>query len=199
VMTQTRNHDAALHLREERGSAYLIALLVLLILTAMGLSLATVTQIEMEVGSAEKSITRTFDGADSGASIALAQAMTTGLYQGRSINVFSERFSNHGSSVQNSRGFRLDVSTTVPLLVETCNLCAENENPGEGGGFVRVNHAVTSTATEMTWLGTQDVPTTDASTQAQKTIATMLDVQPWFTPPWDAIETDPVKLAKIKF
>ena len=131
--------------------------------------------------------------------MALSQALVTGLYEGRQIDLFSENFTNRGSSVVNARGYRIDVSTTVPILREACNLCGTNENPGEGGGFYRINHAVTATATELTWLGNDKRPAADASIQAQKTISTMIDVEPWFAPPVESIPIAEPDLAKIKF
>jgi len=50
----------------ERGSAYLFALLALLVLTVIGLSLVVITQTEAQIGGAEKSASRVLFGADSG-------------------------------------------------------------------------------------------------------------------------------------
>jgi len=60
------------HRASERGSAYLFALLVLLVLTVIGLSLAVITQTEVQIGGAIKGATRVLYGADSGVSIQFA-------------------------------------------------------------------------------------------------------------------------------
>ena len=52
--------------RGERGSAYLIALMALVVLTILGLSLVLVTQTEVQVGANERTVNRTFYAADTG-------------------------------------------------------------------------------------------------------------------------------------
>ena len=49
----------------ERGSAYLFALLALLVLTVVGLSLVVITQTESQIGGAEKTSNRTLYAAAS--------------------------------------------------------------------------------------------------------------------------------------
>ena len=50
----------------ETGSAYIVTLLALVVLTILALALAMVTQTEVQVGANEKTINRTFYAADSG-------------------------------------------------------------------------------------------------------------------------------------
>ena len=57
------------------GSAYLVTLLALVVLTMLALSLSVVTQSEMLIGSNERTIQRVFYAADSGISIATANAL----------------------------------------------------------------------------------------------------------------------------
>jgi Tfp pilus assembly protein PilX len=182
--------------RRERGSAYVLVLLSLVILTLIGLSLATVTQLEMEVGSNERSVTRTFYASDSGIAIAVAQALATGEYRSRQIQVLADSFTPQGLSQQVQRGFNVGVSHMIPINPQPCNLCSINENEVN---FFRVNHAITSTATELSWTGSATTPPANASIQAQKTISAMIDVQPWFEPLVDSLPTDPQELAKVKF
>ena len=60
---------------EESGSAYLIVLLVLVVLTILGLSLVSITQTEMQIGSSERVDNRTFYSADAGIGIATARVL----------------------------------------------------------------------------------------------------------------------------
>ncbi|HKI85589.1 MAG TPA: hypothetical protein VKA53_02475, partial [Thermoanaerobaculia bacterium] len=46
--------------RRQEGSAYIVALLALLVLSIVGLALALITQTEQEAGSNERSINRVF-------------------------------------------------------------------------------------------------------------------------------------------
>ena len=68
--------------RHEAGSAYIITLLALVVLTILALTLALVTQTEVQVGANEKTANRTFYAADSGLGIAAAEALTSGRYTG---------------------------------------------------------------------------------------------------------------------
>ena len=62
-------------IRSEAGSAYVITLLALVVLTILALSLALVTQTEVQVGSNERTVSRTFYSADSGLGVAVAEAL----------------------------------------------------------------------------------------------------------------------------
>lgn len=180
----------------QAGSAYMLALLVLVVLTILGLSLATTTSLELEIGTAERAITRTFYGSDSGLQWALARALTKRDYEAGDLNLLSETRGPSGSAM--TRGFDVQVSHMVPINVDRCNLCCANENE-QYCDFARVNHAVTSAATELSWAGTSRDPTTDAQTQAQKTLTIMFEVEPFWKPPVKAVPLTPEELAKVKF
>lgn len=66
--------------RKSTGSAFVIALMVMVILTFIGLSLAMVTETEMLLGSNERVINRTFYSADSGIAAAVSQLMVTNSF-----------------------------------------------------------------------------------------------------------------------
>jgi Tfp pilus assembly protein PilX len=59
--------------RGEAGSAYLVAILALVVLTIAGLSLALITQTETQIGANEKMVERAFYAADSGIAISTQQ------------------------------------------------------------------------------------------------------------------------------
>ena len=64
------------HLRREQGSVYILALLVLLILTVVGLSLSLVTQSEMQIGVNERLSHQAFHMSTAGIDIATAKIHT---------------------------------------------------------------------------------------------------------------------------
>ena len=61
--------------RGEAGSAYIVVLLVLVILTIFGIALSLITQTESQVGSNERTLNRVFYAADAGIELAIAQAV----------------------------------------------------------------------------------------------------------------------------
>jgi len=181
----------------QAGSAYLAVLLVLVILTIMGLSLATITSLEVEVGSAERSITRVFYGADSGIAIATASALTTRDYRARELRLFGDTRSPSGTSNLLTRAYRVQLTHTVPLLAESCNLSSVNENEQQ---FFRVNHAMVSTASEQTWVGDEgDAPgdLEEARRHARKVVSVMIDAQCIWPPPTESIDLDAEETSKI--
>lgn len=174
--------------RAESGSAYLVAILALVVLTIAGLSLALITQTEMQIGANEKMIERSFYAADSG--IALSTART--LVERRPA--WSELY-----QIQDPEGVALrlehlvDVSPFFPIDSGPCNLC-DVSNAGQYGGrnYQRTNHAVTSTAVRR--FPGSDVPL------AERSLAAMVEFQPWELPP-QAVRAvlDQDQLAKIKY
>ena len=62
-------------LRRDQGSVYILALLVLLILTVVGLSLSLVTQSEMQIGVNERLSHQAFHMSTAGIDIATAKAL----------------------------------------------------------------------------------------------------------------------------
>ena len=153
----------------EAGSAYIIALMALAVLTILGLSVVLISQTEMQIGSNERTASRAFYAADSGIAASTARAMVTADYR-ETTYTFDEVDS--ALPLKNE----VAVSAFYPLLDSPCNLCEIN-NAGTYNerAFRKINHAVTSTATRL--AGADEVP------QAQKTIASMVEFQPWKVAP----------------
>ena len=188
-----REHSKTFTGRRESGSAYVISLLALVVLTTLALVVATTTDVEMEVGANERVATRTFYGADSGVAIALAHVLVFNDYRSRIVD-FYQGVHNLAPGLDRSRGLRVDVSNKVPILREPCNWCPVNENEQK---FFKVNHLVVSTVTELSWPGTDEAPPNDAVLQAQKTISVMLEVQPWRDPPPESVPKDAAALKRV--
>ena len=171
----------------ELGSAYILALLVLVVLTMIGLALASMTSTEVQLGSSERVLQRVFYAADWGLDASSARALAMADYTAKEYTV---------PESDNAPGFNLrsevDVSPFFPILASACNLCEVN-NVGQYGekNYYQITHAVTSAADRVAGV--------DIST-AEKTLASMLDVQPWELVPQALFPIqDPAELAKIKF
>ena len=174
--------------RGESGSAYIRVLLVLMVLTILGLSLAFTTQTEVQIGSNERVASRVFYAAESGIAAAAARAIVSADYASRAYT-FKESGTVPGLDFKST----VEVSPVLPILDSPCNLCEIN-NAGTYSekSFRKINHAVTAVATR--YAGTDTTPL------AQKTLTAMFEVQPWKVSPeaYTAIN-DPAQLAKIKF
>jgi len=181
--TPARSHSSA-----EAGSAYLVAILALVVLTILGISLALITQTEMQIGANEKMIERAFYAADSG--IALSTARTLVERRGAWSDVYE---------IPDPEGYGLrlehlvDVSPFFPIATAPCNLC-DISNAGQYGSknYQRTNHAVTSTAVRRV-PGTQNP-------LAERSLAAMTEFQPWELLPDQLLAViDQDQLAKIKY
>ncbi|HEY0511177.1 MAG TPA: pilus assembly PilX N-terminal domain-containing protein [Thermoanaerobaculia bacterium] len=176
--------------RAEAGSAYIVTLLALVVLTILALSLALVTQTEVQVGANEKTVNRTFYAADSGLGIAAAEALSSGRYTG--LTVILNRISVGNANIAD----RVTITSFVPILTVRCDWCPANANGVPK--FWKVNHAVTATSERISWTG-GGAPPADATLLGQKTLSAMFEFQPWPTPPVESIPTDAATLAKVKF
>jgi hypothetical protein len=172
----------------EAGSAYLVAILALVVLTIAGLSLALITQTEMQIGANEKMIQRSFYAADSGISISTARTLV------ERRGAWSDFY-----RIQDPEGYGLrlehlvEMSPFFPIATSPCNLC-DISNAGQYGSknFQRTNHAVTSIAVRR-------IPNTEA-VLAERSLAAMMEFQPWELLPDQLLAlTDENQLAKIKY
>ncbi len=174
-------------LTPQSGSAYLVTLLALVVLTIIGLSLSLITQVEMQIGANERTVQRVFYAADSGISAATARAVNRFDYSPRTYELRDD----DTAAALNLRQV-VDISPFVPLLSSPCNLCEINRAGQYGAqNYYRVNHGVTVTATRR-GLGDEVL--------AQKSLSAMVDVQPWRPAPEAYLPiSDPEQARKIKF
>ena len=172
----------------EAGSAYLVVLLALVVLTVLALTLAFITQTELQVAGGERTINRVFYAAESGISAATARALATADYTAH-VYTFSDPGSNASLAFKES----VDVSPVLPILDSPCNLCEINDaGTYSEKSFRKINHAVTATSTRMAGTSTKVL--------GQKTLTAMIEVQPWKATPEAYLPlNDPVQLAKIRF
>jgi hypothetical protein len=180
--------------RAESGSAYIITLLALVVLTILALALSLVTQTEVQVGANERTVNRTFYAADSGLGIAAAEALASGRYTGVTV-ILNKSSVGLGSSTSNVAD-RVTVTAFVPIQVVRCDWCPANADGVPK--FFKVNHIANATAQRVAWTGSGAPPAT-ATLLGQKTLSAMFEFQPWPSPPVESIPTDPQVLAQIKF
>lgn len=176
--------------RREDGSAYLVALLGLVILTLLGLTLSIITQTEMRMGANERVLQRVFYAADSGFGASLSRALVQGDFSGKT-------FTLPDPSTPPGFEFRHSVAVTplVPVLSAPCNLCQIN-NAGTYGAkqYHKVSHAVAVDAQRIG--GDVDNP----GLVAQKALSAMLDVQPMeSTPDAYIVIEDAEQMARVRF
>lgn len=150
----------------ERGSAYLVALLVLVLLTIFGLSLAIITQTEVQIGRSEKALTRVFYASDSGLAISVARLMTTSDPVSKTIAL------NDRSSGGLTVGDSVLLSPLFPVNDAPCNLCSINQD--DGGGMRDIQHVLSSTAQRR---ATQSAPAGQLEL-ANKQLSMLLSTQP---------------------
>jgi len=146
----------------ESGSAYLFVLLALLVLTAIGLSLVAVTQTEVQIGGAEKTLNRTLYGADSGARIQFVLSRF-GATRARQFVLSS---ANIGPT---SLTEVVDLSPFFPIFTGACSLCSVNLGEEQ---YWAVNYVMNSEARRIGVAGGVQTP------QAQRRISEMYFIQP---------------------
>ena len=164
MQTKTR----AIH--RQQGSVYILALLILLILTVVGLSLSLVTQSEMQIGVNERLSHQAFHMSTGGIDIGTAKALVLPDLRSFQLDLVEP------SNVTNlNLRHRLDVSPFLPILSAPCNLCQINE----GAEFMKINHAVSSIATRIAWMGDPANPPAVPSPLAQERVSLLISFQPW--------------------
>jgi hypothetical protein len=174
----------------EEGSAYVLALLVMLLVTILGIGLAAVTQLELEIGGTERTLQRTFYAANSGLSTVTARVLVSADYEARS---FSR--DDRGALAATQLRHQVDISPILPIRIASCNLCEVN-NAGNYGDatYQTVNHAVSSLARRMAGPENAPIPV------GRKLLSMMVEFQPWRAPVEALVPVnDPAELEKIKF
>ena len=120
----------------QSGSAYILALLALLVISVLGLSLVFIAQTEMEIGSNERTIQRVFYAAESGLAISTARILVSQDYVPMEVQLDTAGLARN----------RADIAGARPVYVAPCNLCEVN-NSGEyqGKQYVTMNVALQAT------------------------------------------------------
>ena len=176
---------------DQVGSAYVVTLLVLFVLTILGLNTLSTTQTEKLLGSNERTIQRVFYAADSGIRVATARLLVDRDHRKRKFAVSSSR-EVLGSRVMSVYD-EIESSPIVPIMKAPCALCQVNQ----GSSFWEVNHSVTAVATRF---GAATGDGLDKSIpMGRKTVSVMVELQPWPLVPEDFFVENPNDLDLIRF
>lgn len=159
-MTAIKSRPFRVKRRGERGSAYIIALLVLLGLTVIGLSLSLTTGSEISIGANERLANRVFYAADAGIGEASTRLIFSNDNRPRTYTLMDP-----GSTVV---GVRVEVTPFHAVNDAPSNLSEINQ----GSEFLKITYAVNTTATRFGKNGAVDV------VLAQKRLGVMLDIDP---------------------
>ncbi len=118
----------------ESGSAYVLTLIVLLVLTLLGLVLALITQSEVEVGANERTINRAFYSAEIGLTASVANYLYNNSRAPVDVTLMDPSSATFGAHVQ--------VSPMLQINVGPCNMCEINQ----GGDFYNITSSLQSQA-----------------------------------------------------
>jgi len=178
-------------LENESGSAYLITLMVLIVMTIIGLSLSLVTQTEMQLGANEKMIQETFYAADSGVAVGIARALAR-----NEQDPFNYLMNQEDRDANYHLVNRINVSPFQAILNMPCNFCEINPNDSP---YANVNHGVTAFAERLSWTGAPTGPPANAKVRARRSISVMVELQPWRPVARAEMFTVPKQQYRIRF
>ena len=206
----------------QSGSAYIIALLVLLVLSILGLSLALISQTELRLGANELTAHRALYGSEAGVHLAVARVLTVNssvdnasvtavtpmtftLPERRLGLDYTDAAQLRPTVVELDPGVgethfaeQVEVSPFVPIQDTFCDMCPAAEGDVQ---LLNVNHALVATSERIAWNG-GDEPTEDdiddATRSARKQLYLMVGLQPWWPPRWESIADDLVTKSVVQ-
>lgn len=198
----------------QSGSAYIIALLVLLVLSILGLSLALISQTELRLGANELTAHRALYGSEAGVHLAVARVLTVNssvdnasvtavtpmsftLPERRLGLDYTDAAQLRPTVVELDPGVgdthfaeQVEVSPFIPIQDTFCDMCPAAEGDVQ---LLNVNHALVATSERIAWNG-DDIPTEDeiedSPRSARKQLYLMVGLQPWWPPRWESIADD---------
>jgi hypothetical protein len=159
------------NVRPDAGSAYIAALLVLVLLTIFGMSLVLITSTERQIGSNQRTVNRIFYNADSGTALAISNLLVNNDAESKMLEI--TRANVLGGQM------REEVETSRITVVSTDYLNLTQIN--QGNDFYRVNHFFTTTSRRLLGAPTNydtEAGRTQLRTVAQKQLSMMVEVQP---------------------
>ena len=149
--------------RAEQGSAYLMVLVLLVVLTMLGLALSVVTQTEVFIGGAEKQSTRQLYSAANGIQLASVYELVARDSAKRSMKL-GERSENLFGGLS-TIGDRVCTTPYLQIHTSVCNLCMLNQD----NEYFAVQNGVTSSALRH---GNDDIG-------ARRTVGAVVAFEPW--------------------
>ena len=156
---------------EESGSAFVITLLVLFVLTVTGAGVLMNSQVQAMQSSYERQMVRSFYAADSGIQLAALFALWD-IKKEPDFKVKSTLERPDGVEAVVQFEDQIDATPLVPILDLPCNYCSVNQ----GNKYKTINHAVTSTSMRVGRPIANAAA--DAIPQSTRTIDAMVLMQP---------------------
>jgi Tfp pilus assembly protein PilX len=162
--------------QDERGSAFIVALLVLVVLTIVGLALTFMTQTEMRIGANEREANRTFYASDSGIQVSTAATLWTANTSQTLQILLNTTVQDTGVSTAPATTFYDQIVVTPLYAIHTqpCKFCQINQN--QQVKYTYTTHVVNVTTSRTGSSGPAANPFTQVL--AQKVVASMIGLQP---------------------
>lgn len=148
------------YIERERGSVFIVALMVLVMLTVIGLSLALVTETEMLIGGNEQVINETHFAAETALSVAVSQLMVANSLDSKCMAQLARNPNDAARKVGVlNLGYSIDFTNLYPVAFQVAPLTKANEGRDDKlfAGFFRGQ----GRALRGSWLVTED-PTLDS-------------------------------------
>lgn len=124
----------------EQGSVFIVALMVLVMLTVIGLSLALVTETEMLIGGNEQVINETFFAAETGMNVAISQLMVANALDSKCLATIAKEDGDATRKLGLSTlGYSVDFTTLYPVAFDVAPYTRANEGRDDKlyAGFFR--------------------------------------------------------------
>jgi len=159
--------------RRERGSAFIVALLVLLVMTVAGLALTLMTQTEVRIGANEREANRTFYASDSGIHVSSARTLWTGTNTQTLTILLNTTQQDTGVATPPPLSFadQIVVTPLYPLYAGTASGTSINQN--QQTPYAAVTHVVNANSLRVGQLGST------SRAMASKLVGSMIELQPW--------------------
>lgn len=156
----------------QRGSAYVVVLLVLVVLTILGLSLVMVTQTERQIGVSEKTTQRVFSSTETAMALAVSKALVLPDQRSMNLQIIEPRLPGQVLNLRHD----LRTSSMLPLLDAPCNLCEVNSGgPYTQNPYKEINHGLRAEAARRGFTSDPD----QAGTLGLQQLILNIEFQPW--------------------
>lgn len=140
--------------RHRRGSAFIMAMIALAVLTVVGLSLTMVTQTENTLGETEKVINEQFYAAESGTTTQIATLLATNGLEGINLVVPSVMQTRSQANLQ----IGYDVASSGLAPIDTDEMAYTKVNEGRGDKLYAFYYHMKTLSRRTAWPKTASVP-----------------------------------------
>lgn len=147
----------------ERGSAFVMALIALAVLTVVGLSLSMITETEVSLGEMEKTINEQFFANESGGTAQTSTLLATNGLEG--INLVVPSIALSRSKADLTIGYDVVSSGLAPI--DTDEMPYTKANEGRGDKLYAFYYHMKTLARRTAWNKSAEVPTCDDINRAE--------------------------------